>query len=586
MGVMVTGLSDAGTGKRKGAYVFKNKATYKGEWLDGKIHGIGKYSTPDGEFYNGRWDSVSKSGFGETHQGLSGWKEHADGSILAIDPHFFWKCDQLLDRDWQLMLCKGKTTTFPKGELIITQGKKNTRMIKLVKGDLAIEKITDPEKPPLLLKVLQVSGDKPVILGETAVIPAIQEATANVRAHTEIEIIEVDIKLLFNIFASEPGVAMRFYRWVAQSIAEKIRQSHPKSAPTAAKAIDDDSSEEELIRPDHKSPDSKKKRNKADKGPKVKAPVVVNYQSKFNLGSGEVLLKQTPAKLQGWKDKAGTFFVFSNTLVFEYAPVFGSTLHENISIDAITQLNGDEKSEELKIDTKHKKYRLVLQKDYASIFSFTEKLYLDSIKNHESESSSSTVRPAFAASDAKGHPGMTRTTSKSNMGKMRKIHTETLTESTEAGINMGPDDWTRLIEGATLAAYRKGDKIVEEGKKHQRIYHIATGSCDISKDTPDGPRHLVSLPQDSVFGELTFLDPRNQQATASVIAGSDDCTVNIIEGSWINLLMVDHPQIAGRFYNYLCSILAKRLSERELEMQAEADKQKKLAKAEEDKHTA
>lgn len=83
-------------------------------------------------------------------------------------------------------------------------------MIKLVKGELAIEKITDPEKPPLLLKVLQVSADKPVILGETAVIPTIQQATANVRAHTEIEIIEVDIKLLFNIFASEPGVAMRY----------------------------------------------------------------------------------------------------------------------------------------------------------------------------------------------------------------------------------------------------------------------------------------------------------------------------------------------------------------------------------------
>lgn len=96
------------------------------------------------------------------------------------------------------------------------------------------------------------------------------------------------------------------------------------------------------------------------------------------------------------------------------------------------------------------------------------------------------------------------------------------------------------------------------------------------KETADGPKHIVTLPQDSVFGELTFLDPRNQQvspsssfvfnfqATASVIAGSDDCTVNIIEGSWINLVMVDHPEIAGRFYNYLCSILAKRLSERYL----------------------
>lgn len=46
MGVMVTGLSDAGTGKRKGAYMFKNKATYRGEWLNGKIHGIGMALAP------------------------------------------------------------------------------------------------------------------------------------------------------------------------------------------------------------------------------------------------------------------------------------------------------------------------------------------------------------------------------------------------------------------------------------------------------------------------------------------------------------------------------------------------------------
>lgn len=32
---------------------------------------------------------------------------------------------------------------------------------------------------------------------------------------------------------------------------------------------------------------------------------------------------------------------------------------------------------------------------------------------------------------------------------------------------MGPEDWRRLLEGATEAHYRKGDKIVAEGQKHQ-----------------------------------------------------------------------------------------------------------------------
>lgn len=56
----------------------------------------------------------------------------------------------------------------------------------------------------------------------------------------------------------------------------------------------------------------------SDKGQAKKQDAPINYHFKFNLGAQEVLLKQTPAKLHGWKDKAGTFYVFSNTLVFEY----------------------------------------------------------------------------------------------------------------------------------------------------------------------------------------------------------------------------------------------------------------------------
>jgi hypothetical protein len=81
---------------------------------------------------------------------------------------------------------------------------------------------------------------------------------------------------------------------------------------------------------------------------------------------------------------------------------------------------------------------------------------------------------------------------------------------------MGQEDWELLLQGAQDVQYRKGDVIVKEGEKHLRIYQLTSGSVDIIKNTPEGPKKLVTLfpkraPEIVVFGELTFLDPANQR---------------------------------------------------------------------------
>jgi CRP-like cAMP-binding protein len=80
---------------------------------------------------------------------------------------------------------------------------------------------------------------------------------------------------------------------------------------------------------------------------------------------------------------------------------------------------------------------------------------------------------------------------------------------------MIPADWELLLLGAQDVQYSKGEVIVQEGQKHQRIYQLSTGSVDIMKSTPEGPKRIVTLypkraPEVEVFGELTFLDPDNQ----------------------------------------------------------------------------
>jgi CRP-like cAMP-binding protein len=57
----------------------------------------------------------------------------------------------------------------------------------------------------------------------------------------------------------------------------------------------------------------------------------------------------------------------------------------------------------------------------------------------------------------------------------------------------------------------KGDYIIRQGQQHQRIYQVASGSCDVVVDRPEGRKHLVRLEKDSLIGEMTFLDPDNQK---------------------------------------------------------------------------
>src|SRR5688500_11372585 len=126
---------------------------------------------------------------------------------------------------------------------------------------------------------------------------------------------------------------------------------------------------------------------------------------------------------------------------------------------------------------------------------------------------------------------------------------------------MTGSDWNLLLnsksKGFEILTYKKNEYIVKEGiiiiiiiiifllllfsyysfthssfilsgQKHHRIYKISSGSCRVEKNVGDGTQQLLTVlypkcaPDAEVFGELTFTDPKNQRATASVIANDDD----------------------------------------------------------------
>lgn len=76
---------------------------------------------------------------------------------------------------------------------------------------------------------------------------------------------------------------------------------------------------------------------------------------------------------------------------------------------------------------------------------------------------------------------------------------------------------------------------------------------------------VSTMSENETFGEISFLFSRKSpfKASASVVADTD-VDLYIIEGSWVNILFVKYPGMAGRFYHYLASVLAHRLKKQEI----------------------
>eukprot|EP01124_Arcella_intermedia_P002081 TRINITY_DN11142_c0_g1_i1.p1 TRINITY_DN11142_c0_g1~~TRINITY_DN11142_c0_g1_i1.p1 ORF type:complete len:1417 (-),score=314.61 TRINITY_DN11142_c0_g1_i1:21-4271(-) len=128
---------------------------------------------------------------------------------------------------------------------------------------------------------------------------------------------------------------------------------------------------------------------------------------------------------------------------------------------------------------------------------------------------------------------------------------------------MTHQDWKIILQGTTRRTYRKGDIIIQEGTDQQQIYQITFGTCHIEKKVIDKNNkvkvlHLGTIGAPQTMGEVSIL--HGSKASASVIAASNEVEVMILDRHFIKIMFVRYPYMAGRFYHYLASVLARRLS--------------------------
>jgi CRP-like cAMP-binding protein len=119
-----------------------------------------------------------------------------------------------------------------------------------------------------------------------------------------------------------------------------------------------------------------------------------------------------------------------------------------------------------------------------------------------------------------------------------------------------PEDRHLLLEKARRAAFRRGERIVEEGASTRAIYIIRKGSVRVEQDRAGQRVEIDRMDAGEFFGEMSFLEGTGASAT---VVADDDVEVDVIDGPDVQHLLDTHHAFAARFYRSLAVALSQRL---------------------------
>eukprot|EP01126_Amoeba_proteus_P017877 TRINITY_DN1881_c0_g2_i5.p1 TRINITY_DN1881_c0_g2~~TRINITY_DN1881_c0_g2_i5.p1 ORF type:complete len:399 (-),score=84.09 TRINITY_DN1881_c0_g2_i5:204-1400(-) len=138
-------------------------------------------------------------------------------------------------------------------------------------------------------------------------------------------------------------------------------------------------------------------------------------------------------------------------------------------------------------------------------------------------------------------------------------------EDRDGEMEMRQQDWDLILSKHTLVTYGKGDFIYEEGEEREiKLFQILDGVVEIIRTVGDVPQVVASHVVGEIVGESSFIRNFNMGtnysvASAGLRVASDRLVAASISVQWLRFLFVHLPDLGGRFFAYLCTILAKRL---------------------------
>lgn len=116
--------------------------------------------------------------------------------------------------------------------------------------------------------------------------------------------------------------------------------------------------------------------------------------------------------------------------------------------------------------------------------------------------------------------------------------------------------WKKIVAHAQTVQFAPGQKIVNAGERDPAFYILSAGTVEVVIPGPDGERVLASIPEGSVFGEISFFD--GEPRSASIRATAAGAALRITRDGFDSLSGWD-PALGRLMLIDLGRVLALRL---------------------------
>jgi CRP-like cAMP-binding protein len=141
------------------------------------------------------------------------------------------------------------------------------------------------------------------------------------------------------------------------------------------------------------------------------------------------------------------------------------------------------------------------------------------------------------------------------MSKATTQEVSVLSSSKQGLVYLTANDWTLVADKATRVSFRKGQTLVQRGKRSNGVYLVVKGKARVQiQSHPTSPE----IGPGEVCGEMSFLD--DVPASADVIA-QQDVEAYYLDRATLEGLFELFPHLASRFYRSLATNLSRRLRE-------------------------
>jgi CRP-like cAMP-binding protein len=139
------------------------------------------------------------------------------------------------------------------------------------------------------------------------------------------------------------------------------------------------------------------------------------------------------------------------------------------------------------------------------------------------------------------------------MVKVIELELSVLSSSKSGLVYLTANDWSLVADKASRAFFKKGEILVQRGKRANGIYLLVKGSARVQIPSQASGRKLGP---GEICGEMSYLE--DAPASANVIAETDVEAYHLDRPTLQSLFEL-FPHLGSRFYRSLATNLSRRL---------------------------